>query len=131
MGLNFRKAVHMELENDPSWSYSGFGIFREKVARSIGIDLNKMEGYGGLEEWDDPYEATGDPIIHLLNHSDCDGILTSWQCNEVYPRLEEILKTWEFTVNEHADLGYDFRMGKKLVEAMKECAEEGADLIFC
>lgn len=50
MGLNFMKAVRIELENDPSWSYSGFGVFRKKVARSIGIDLSKMEGYGGMKK---------------------------------------------------------------------------------
>lgn len=128
MGLGFLKSVKYVTGADPSWSYGGFGRFREKIAEDIGIILHEMEGFGGIKPWKDPED---DPIVYLLDHSDCDGILTSYQCEKIAPRLRGILNLWEGTSREKEDAGFDFTMGYRLVEAMEECAEEGADLIFC
>lgn len=128
MGLNFMMCIYSSTEADPSWSYGGFGRFREKIADSIGIKLSDMQGFGGETPWKNPKE---DPIIYLLDHSDCDGILTLYQMESLIPRLREIIDSWEFTEKQNEDLGYDFRMGKNLIEAMEECVRESADLIFC
>lgn len=49
-------------------SYHGFNHWRRAVARTVGIDLETMRGFGGDGEWNE-----ADPITTLLNHSDCDG----------------------------------------------------------
>lgn len=52
-------------------SYGGFGQFRRILAKSVGIDLDEMKGYGGTRAWNNWI-----PFVELLNHSDCDGELT-------------------------------------------------------
>jgi len=51
-------------------SYSSFGRFREAIAATIGITLHEMQGFGGQTEWS-PEDQ--EPLVTLLNHSDCDG----------------------------------------------------------
>ena len=98
------------------WSYSGFNVFREKVAAACGIELRKMDGFvdfdrnrlyesGGYEAYRDAaiadskkekisWDTINDPIKHLLHHSDCDGELTPEFCGLVADRLEEIITDW-------------------------------------
>lgn len=47
-----------------------------------------MEGFGGAGDWM-PYMQ--DAISVLLNHSDCEGYIASWQCEPLAKRLEELL----------------------------------------
>jgi hypothetical protein len=60
-------------------SYSGFSEFRNTLAKAVGIALYEMEGFtqDGME-WTEQ-----EPFYELLNHSDCGGLLTSRQCNEL------------------------------------------------
>jgi hypothetical protein len=62
MGLDFSHgSVH--------FGYSGFMSFREKLCKlALGTELKEMDGFGGCRSWDD----LDDPIVPLLNHSDCD-----------------------------------------------------------
>jgi len=98
------------------WSYSGFNRFRERIAKSIGINLHKMEGFSEVE-WDKntPWEiyikaveadrkagkiswdTVTDPIKSLLCHSDCDGEIPAEECAAIADRLEEIIKDWDET----------------------------------
>ena len=114
MGLDFSNA-------DASWSYSGFGRFRTKLAEEIGVDLHAMSGYteNGLS-WD----KVDDPIKLLLDHSDCDGILEPHECEAVAPRLIELIKDWD-------DDDYDKDQAMSLAEGMQDCAKSGEQLIFC
>lgn len=84
MGLAFS-------HTDACWSYSGFGAFRKKLANEIGMELEKMRGFkGGVI----PFSEFDDDIIPLLDHSDCDGVLTTEECNRVAPRLRELVSSW-------------------------------------
>ena len=84
MGLDFS---HCEAR----WGYGGFGEFRKRLAKEIGMDLDAMEGFGG----DIPFSNFNDDIIPLLNHSDCEGELTVEECKKVAPRLKEMVLSWE------------------------------------
>jgi len=100
------------------WSYSGFNNFRERLAATIGMDLDSMQGFGGSV----PFKNFKDDIIPLLNHSDCDGHLTAIQCSKVGPRLKELVKNWD---------DYDGKHALQLANDMIECANNKQKLIFC
>jgi len=84
----------------PHWSCSGFNEWRGRLAKTIGIDLKKMEGYAIIRDNNGFYESdpaalkwppTDDPIFILLRHSDCDGEISTAECEKLLPRLEEML----------------------------------------
>jgi len=113
MGLDFdRSEVH--------WGYSGFATFREKLALEIGIELEKMKGFGGDRKWDNII----DPIVLFLDHSDCDGELSSNECAKIYPRLLNLVSKWD-------DRDKDKAKAIQLANDMKECHLEGEPLVFC
>lgn len=112
MGLDFSHC-------DAHWSYSGFHRFRCKLAKEIGIDLDSMKGFGGKISWD----KIKDPIKPLLNHSDCDGELTSEECREVAPRLRELVKDWP-------DDDYDKQKALELADGMEFAAIMNENLEF-
>ena len=100
MGLSFDypgRAGH----EAPSWSYTNFNVFRERVAEN----------------------ATGpdDPIMVLLNHSDCDGEMSPQECAACAPRRVAIVSGWD---------GVDGYRGKRLAEAMALCALHREPLVF-
>jgi hypothetical protein len=118
MGLAFRVRDN-SIGIDASWSYSGFMAFRTKLARTAGIELKTMRGYGGLNEW-----PSDEPIVGLLQHSDCDGYLTTKQCRLIAPRLRELVQTWE-------DTDWDKSRALSLADSMEEIARRRMRLIFC
>jgi len=73
------------------WGYAGFNRFREKLAKEIGIDLRKMDGYweGGTS-----WNKVKDDIKYLLDHSDCDGHISPKRCARVAIRILELIKDW-------------------------------------
>jgi hypothetical protein len=114
----------------PVWSYSGFHRFRTRIAESVGIHLDEMEGFcdcGIL--WDD----IDDPIKYLLNHSDCDGLWYdhsdcdglwyAWECREIYPRLVEILSSWPESDDDRIP-------GLELADMMKQCAKMNGIIVI-
>lgn len=116
MGLDFDGA-------DAHWSYSGFNRFREKVASSIGINLNEMYGFGGPKDW----KAVKHPLKALLYHSDCDGNLSPKQCALVAPALRLVIKKWEKNIEN----AHDISQGLKLARGMFHCAKKNKSLRFC
>lgn len=113
MGLDFNGS-------ECHWSYSGFNSFRAKLAKSIAVNLEMMNGFGGPVNW----EGVDDGIKHLLNHSDCDGHLTPSQMKKVYPRILEIVKDWP-------DDDYDKEQAIQFANDMKKLVAKGQQLIFC
>lgn len=106
---------------DATWSYTGFHNFRTEVARLDGIDLNEMAGFCDREDavrWDSVDSA----LNPLLDHSDCDGVLTPEQCAQVAPRLAEL--------SDQLHSSYDRRQAENLVEAMELCIASGVPLEF-
>jgi len=120
MGLDFS---HCEAH----WGYAGFNLFRTKLAAEVGIALHCMEGfcfdYTGRQpviSWD----KINDNIALLLNHSDCDGILTPKECKKVYPRLLELIKDWP-------DEDCDKQKALELANGMRKAARLNQNLRFC
>lgn len=123
MGLNFAimsgdaEVEVMDFRDEPQWSYGGFNRFRQKLYEEIGgLDLQHGFATHFLEYKDNP-------IIPLLDHSDCDGILTKEQCILVAPQLEEFVMRWPVE-------DYDRIIGLRLVKMMELC-EQGNYLQFC
>ena len=122
MGLDFRGA-------DAHWSYGGFHRFRERIAKIVNIDLNEMEGF--------TTDGTGmsfplieeEPLVILLDHSDCDDDIHPEQLKLLAPRFEEVLNILKESVGEVLD--YDCQEGFKLLKGMKECIENNERLQFC
>ena len=79
MGLDFA-------QSDAHWSYSGFNDFRRRLSFMLDFDLRSMVGFGGERSWN---AVPQDDILVLLNHSDCEGILSPAECAVVGPRLRE------------------------------------------
>lgn len=104
-----------------SMSYGGFHQFRVLIAEAEGIDLMKMSGFGdpgyGWTVDDEPITVL-EPFLH---HSDCEGFITGWECEEMLPRLREII--------ESLDDAYKTR-GLLLIEAMEHCADHGCAMVF-
>ena len=117
MGIDFR-----EDDNHASWSYSGFGIFRDRLAKSIGVELRQMEGFGGTRQWN----QIQDDLVPFLNHSDCDGELAPGHCAKVAKRIMEVTSRWPDSI-EHR---YDKEQARALVKAMKFCAKYSKPLEF-
>jgi hypothetical protein len=114
MGLDFS-------HTDARWSYSGFHEFRRRLARELGIDLDKMDGFvdrNGLS-WD----KIIDPIKPFLNHSDCDGELSVRECRMVALRLRVLIADWP-------DDDYDKRNALLLAEGMELAVASNEPLVF-
>lgn len=123
MGIDFSHC-------DSHWSYYGFHWFRVRLAKEIGIDLEKMEGFEDLRSMSTgsfekgmSWKGIKDPIKCLLNHSDCDGRISAKKCAVIYPRLLELIKDWP-------DDDYDKKQALELAEGMKEAAESNQALMF-
>lgn len=70
-----------------SGSYSSFHNWRSIISQAAGYgDLNDYLGFGGRKFFTDQ-----DPLIILLNHSDCDGSIDWEDCASIALRLEEVL----------------------------------------
>lgn len=91
-------------------SYSGFSSFREQIAKTLNLvdedgryyptlfsevddstyplrqEVEQITDYQG--NWDEP---APDPILYLLAHSDCDGIIRNEHLGPLIKRLEDVL----------------------------------------
>lgn len=71
-------------------SCSAFNQMRRWVASQVGINLNEYAGY-----WDSTGTKDLNTLDHdlqpLLNHSDCDGILTPAECRRIIKGIKEAL----------------------------------------
>ena len=131
-----------EMTHVAHWSYGGFHHFRQLLAASIGISLDRMVGFNrdaAMEVEDLPdegpdavsmvpdpilWETVDSPIVPLLNHSDCDGELSGPECAQVGPELVRICESWGTWEN------YDRNMGIQLGQAMISIGEMNGALLF-
>lgn len=101
-------------------SYCGFNSFRKMIAKQIHVDLKELQGYGGYKELDKNI-----PFYELLHHSDCDGILSKEECNNLLKDFRnliislranskdmeefiQILQIWEKAVNDVVEGEFDY-----------------------
>lgn len=105
MGLDFSHC-------DAHWSYGCFMSFRIQLAELIGHDLYSIRR--------NP-QITDDPILPLLNHSDCAGHLTPEECRAVAPRLRELIPQLD---------DWDRGQATELCNGMEAAAIAGENLEF-
>lgn len=131
MGLDVGKA---------RFAYGGFHQFRKALARAESLDLSQMVGYCpvpglpdenvGLRQW----RSADTNLRPLLDHSDCDGVMTWVECARVEPRLSEILDSWSSGwIESRLDGYHEFYIdqGRLLAESMRECVATRTELRFC
>lgn len=120
---------------DACWSYSGFNDFRRLLAREEGIDLDAMEGFGGLRgvpAGTRTWAEVESPLVPLLNHSDCEGYLSADDCEQMLPRLHEIAKKWigGGQAALHPAFAYDVEQLTKLIDGMEHSVLFGCSVVF-
>jgi len=109
------------------WSYGGFMRFRERLAALEPIPpLREMEGYteNGVP-WETVERHTS--LVPLLHHSDCDGYLDPWECEQMLPRLRQVYATWD---DPGDPLGYDRERLGALIKGMEHVMEHGCSMRF-
>lgn len=76
--------------------YSSFHRFRRNLAQRIGVDLDEYIGYSktGTKE----LSSIEHDIMPLLNHSDCDGILTPEEAGRIAKGLQQILDSYDESI---------------------------------
>ena len=110
---------------DISWSYTGFGLFREWLAQIEGFALDEMHGFGG----DRPWSEVPTTLTPLLDHPDSEGPdLTPAHCAAILPRLSEIAET----TRDPLDPAWQRRIQdvRQLVVVLRFCIERDVDLLF-
>jgi len=108
--------------NSIHYSYSGLAMFRRRVASRIGIDLDRMVGFGGKRSW----AGIDDPLVALLYHPDCQDKIRPKACRAAAPRLREVVLELGDPKKDE-----DVRFGLDLAELMEECGERRMWLHFC
>lgn len=114
MGLDFS---HCEAH----WSYSGFNLFRRKIASIVMETENMIDNL-----YDDRLifkYLSAEPIYPFINHSDCDGVLTPTELEQIIPQLED-------AVNKLEDEDGDKYRGLELIKGMKEALKNNNNLEF-
>ena len=89
MGIDFVIIIPTYESVDARWSAAYFHDFRRRLAAEVGIDLERMDGYGGELQW-----SHADPIELFLDRPDVLGELNCIECAEVAPRLRELVAGW-------------------------------------
>ena len=114
MGIDFS---HCEAH----WSYSGFNLFRRKIA-SIVMETEQLidDLYGDKMIY---RYMINEPVYSFIDHSDCDGELTPEELRQIIPQLED-------AVNKLEDEDGDKYRGLELIKGMKEALKNDDNLEF-
>ena len=64
-------------------SYSGFHIWRRRLAKLGGVDLDEMVGFSSDCNCNSQKWTKEEPFYELLDHSDCEASLTPKKCKEL------------------------------------------------
>lgn len=109
--------------------YSAFAHFRRALASLIGIDLDKMAGFGGHVPWS---FLAPDPLHILLNHSDCDGEIAVEDLLPLADRLDELvpmLENLERMSGELASFGHA-QSAREFADGLRDAACLGEPVEF-
>jgi hypothetical protein len=141
MGLDFKYKKNGEyIFDELKFSYFGFYIFRETIAKVCDIDLQRMEGfcqehwckkecenckkYKSLIKW----EKIDNNIKILLNHSDVEGKIVLSDLEKLLPQLKDI-----YNKATYYDSLYKKKFNRDLlnfINLVEKCIINKSDLIF-
>ena len=126
-------------------AYGSFARFRDALAKAAGYETKTVaDGYGGMREvllidwghvsetqimgeWDripTRIDGTPDPLLILLAHSDCDGIIQARYCAAIADRLTELLPQVPDLPDRHRS------DARRFVTGLRLAAERGEDVEF-
>lgn len=106
--------------------YGSFGSFRAALAAAIGIDLDAMHGFqeradiAGLS-WPSP---ESEPLVYLLDHSDCDGEIAVPALLPLARRLREVAPLLTPEMPFVRGWASAFRTMRRIMPAVAACAYE-------
>lgn len=115
-------------------SYSGFSAWRKAIAKAAGYpivqgergpeyalpwDMFEDKNYQG--EWDSP--PGDDPLIFLLAHSDCEGVIHPQHGIHIAARLEQLLPRLD-------DDGWIREATEQFIAGLREEHKAGEDVDF-
>lgn len=102
--------------------YSSFSLFRRYMAKTIGMDLDKMEGYGG----DISFSQFDDDLCILLDHSDCEGDISPENCRRLALRLDQLISTMEPDKSPYSN----YQRALQFSKGCKLAAEKNEHILF-
>ena len=119
--------------------YSAFGRWRNELARVAGYSFYKQDGFDiPLIDWGHLPDETlfgewartpDDPLIVLIAHSDCEGVIHPAQADALAKRLEELIPL----LPEEKDRGHIGSWRAKtqqFVDGLREAVERNEDVEF-
>src|SRR4029453_4231566 len=129
-------------------AYSAFSRWREQLARSAGYTIAKVTWEDGdvfvngrdcvLIDWGtvpnamlmgEGGETPADPLLVLIAHSDCEGVIHPAQAGPLADRLTELLPL----LPDEADLGHigDWQLKTQtFIDGLRTAVEAGEDVEF-
>lgn len=115
-------------------AYSAFHRWRCAVAKASGIeDLETWWNENTLPEdavYGEWKKFPDDPLIVLLNHSDCEGKIPVIHCAPLADRLEGLLPALEKMGNGGGHIQSYVEKTKKFIEGLRFAVESGEDVKF-
>ncbi len=86
-----------------------------------------MQGFGGKTPWS---SLGKDPLIVLLNHSDCDGIIKAKDCAPLADRLEKLLPALRSEGDGGGHIGSYEEKTRQFINGLRLAASRNEDVDF-
>ena len=115
LALLVRDINGTEVYREKIGDYMGFHRFRVAWAALLSLDLDKMDGYGGRETWEQG------PLQCFFDHSDCEGTI-SWS------EARSILQRARKDAAKLPAYSCEFEI---LISACKEAVKHQTPIVFC
>jgi hypothetical protein len=126
-------------------AYSAFRRWRNYVAQVGGFTM--VDGERGpdyelpwdeipitndnlMGHWSKPLPDGADPLIYLLAHSDCDGVIHPTQGREIAKRLREVLPNMKDEGHSGGHIPSMRDVTERFITGLEEAADAGEDVDF-
>lgn len=101
---------------------SSFNRFRRAICKAAGMgDLDTYKGYGGDREWPE-----NQPLVTLLDHSDCDGEIVAKDCAPLADAMQELLPA----LDDSDPFLSDAKQTKQFIKGLRKAAKAKEDVEF-
>lgn len=108
-------------------AYSSFYAWRNKLSEVAGYgSINDYAGYGGSKSWPN----SGDALIVLLDHSDCDGSLPVKILAPLADRLAELLPALEIAGDAGGHTGNYAKKTQVFIDGLRYAASRNEIVEF-